>query len=160
MSTQTISDLPGPSGVPLLGNVLQFKPTELPTVLEKWADEYGSVFRFRIGTRNVVVVSAPDAVRQALKERPKNFRRMKQVEAVLEEMKTHGVFSAEGDSWKIQRKLMLPVFSPRPLQAAYPKFRIMAERLKQRWLDSTGPVDVLAGGFGISGGQPLGLNAA
>ena len=37
--------LPGPHGLPLLGNLLQLKATQLPTILERWADRYGPPIR-------------------------------------------------------------------------------------------------------------------
>jgi cytochrome P450 len=64
-----ISDLPGPRGVPLLGNALQIDSASLHLTAEKWSRTYGEVFRFRIGPRQLVVLSNPDGLRLRLRSR-------------------------------------------------------------------------------------------
>jgi nitrite reductase/ring-hydroxylating ferredoxin subunit len=44
----TMSDLPGPKGVPLLGNVLDLDLANLPLVLEGWCRQFGPVYRFEM----------------------------------------------------------------------------------------------------------------
>ena len=70
-----ISDLPGPRGLPLLGNALQIETSRLHLVAEEWSRAYGDYFRFRIGPRQIVVLSNPETIAQALRDRPDGFRR-------------------------------------------------------------------------------------
>jgi len=56
-SGRPLTTLPGPRGLPLLGNLLQLKATQLPTILEHWADRYGPLYTFRLGRKPVVVVA-------------------------------------------------------------------------------------------------------
>src|SRR5262249_14051046 len=56
----TLTTLPGPRGWPLVGNLFQLKVTQLPTILEQWADIYGPLYTFRLGRKPVVVLAAPD----------------------------------------------------------------------------------------------------
>jgi hypothetical protein len=44
--------LPGPRGLPFLGNTRQ-----LHRVLSRWADEFGSVYVFRIANKPVLTIS-------------------------------------------------------------------------------------------------------
>ncbi len=44
-----IADLPGPSGLPLLGNLLQVDRDRIHQDVERWAREHGPLFRFAFG---------------------------------------------------------------------------------------------------------------
>ena len=46
-----IADLPGPAGLPGLGNALQLRPERLHLMIERWGRRYGPVFRFAMGPR-------------------------------------------------------------------------------------------------------------
>src|SRR5829696_7702539 len=46
-----IGDLPGPAGLPGVGNALQLRPERLHLMIEKWGRRYGPVFRFSMGPR-------------------------------------------------------------------------------------------------------------
>jgi cytochrome P450 len=72
-------------------------------------------------------------IRQVLEERPDNYRRISQLAPVLEELGTHGLFSAEGDAWRRQRKLVMPAFSKRQLKEVHPSITRFTERLLAHW---------------------------
>ena len=99
----TLSDLPGPKGLPLLGNLLQLNFKQLHRILERWCDEFGTLYAFKLGLRPVVVVADPELIQHILRNRPKLYRRLGTIEPVTKEMGINGVFSAEGDDWKRQR---------------------------------------------------------
>src|SRR5215468_3910978 len=61
-SGRPLTTLPGPRGLPLLGNLLQLKATHLPTILEHWADRYGPLYTFRLGRKPVVAVAEPTLI--------------------------------------------------------------------------------------------------
>ena len=141
-----VSDLPGPSGLPLLGNFLQLDLARLHAILEGWADRYGPLYRYRMGPRSVVVVSDPKLSQQVLRQRPETFRRLSNVEPVFAEMGVAGVFSAEGDAWRRQRRLAMEALSHRHLEGFYPTLRRVAERLCRRWqraADAGAPIAIL-----------------
>ena len=128
-----ISDLPGPRGLPLLGNSLSLDPNRLHLVLERWASEYGPAYLVRLGRLPIVVVSDPEVTQPLFRERPDTYRRVSVVEAVFEEMRIHGLFSAEGPAWRPQRRLAMEALSQRNLRAFYPMLARTAERLHARW---------------------------
>jgi cytochrome P450 len=125
--------LPGPRGLPLIGNAHQIKLSRLHTTLEDWAKSYGPFYRVRLGPRSAVVVSDSALAHHVLQERPENYRRLSAIEEVLEELGSNGVFSAEGARWKRQRKLIMPAFSMRQLRALYPGIAADTERLRRIW---------------------------
>jgi len=53
------------------------------------------------------------------------------------------VFSAEGQSWRVQRRLSMEALSHRHLKTFYPTLRTIAERLRQRWTSAAERGDVL-----------------
>jgi cytochrome P450/nitrite reductase/ring-hydroxylating ferredoxin subunit len=144
-TTRSLRDLPGPSSLPLIGNLFQLDRARLHEVLEQWAIEYGPIYRYRFGVRPVVVVSDHRLSEQILRARPDAFRRMSTVEPVFSEMGVAGVFSAEGAAWRPQRRLAMEALSPRHLRGFYPVLRTVVSRLRARWQrasQSATPVDV------------------
>ena len=102
-SRRTLKNLPGPDGLPILGNILQLDLQRLHSILEQWAGTYGSLYKFRIARKNVVAVSDANLINEVLRKRPAAYRRLESIAPVLNEMGINGVFSAEGDQWLRQR---------------------------------------------------------
>ncbi|QRX81417.1 cytochrome P450 [Glaciimonas sp. PAMC28666] len=72
---QTIEDIPGPRGLPVLSNLLQLKPSLTYRLLCDWADHYGSIYAFRIASRRNVTISDATLIDDFLRDRPEKFRR-------------------------------------------------------------------------------------
>ena len=140
---RSLSDLPGPKSLPLVGNLLQLDVNKLHKVLEHWADLYGSLYRMQFGRRRVVVVSDPDLVNDALRNRPEGYRRLGVIERVQKEMGIGGVFSAEGDLWRKQRALVNQALHPKNIRQFYNSLIVITEKLKNR-LDRYSEEDVIA----------------
>ncbi|MGR8979614.1 MAG: cytochrome P450 [Gammaproteobacteria bacterium] len=141
----SISRLPGPKGIPILGNLLQIDLRRLHSILEAWADNYGAVYKFRLTNKTVVAVSDPELIHTILRDRPQTYRRAGSLERVARELGTHGVFSAEGDQWLRQRHLTMQAFRQENLRRFFPSLHKITERLQNRWhkaADSGQPVDV------------------
>ena len=146
VAKRTLDDLPGPRGLPFLGNIHQLDLTKLHLILERWAAEYGPVYLFRKGSARAVVLSDPKWCDQVLQARPETFTRDSGIAPVASEMGFEGVFSAEGDAWRQQRRLAMSALAQRHLRGLYPKLQTVATRLKKRWerlADAGAPVDVV-----------------
>src|SRR5687768_5626049 len=128
-----ISDLPGPRGLPLLGNALQIDSASLHLTAENWSRTYGEVFRFRIGPRQLVVLSNPETIATALRERPDGFRRTTRMSRIAKEMGFNGVFTASGDAWRRQRPMVMAGFDPGRIKAYFPALVKVTERFERRW---------------------------
>jgi cytochrome P450 len=63
---------PGPKGLPIIGNVLQFQRDPL-TFMRKTQQQYGRMARLRLGNETVVAFFRPEHVRYFLMEHPRNF---------------------------------------------------------------------------------------
>ncbi|ELR64269.1 Cytochrome P450 [Photobacterium marinum] len=134
---RTLEDLPQPKGWPLLGNFPQINNTKLHQILEQWSREFGDTFKFSIAGKEYVVISDPAAVKDLLRRRPKSINRTSNLEKVFKELGIHGVLSANGESWKRQRKLIMPAFSKKSLTSFFPLLEQTTSRLQQRLIKRT-----------------------
>ena len=132
-ATRSLDDLPGPNGWPLVGNMHQLDATKVHLVLEEWASRYGSIYQFRMGSKRVVATTDPALIEQTLRARPEVFRRSSRMDVVLSEIGIRGVFNAEGEAWRPQRKLSVAALAQRNLRQLYPSIRMVSERMKRRW---------------------------
>lgn len=63
-----LDSIPGPKGnYPLIGVGFQLPP-KAPATFRKWAEEYGDIFKLRVGWYNWVVINSPEAVREILEK--------------------------------------------------------------------------------------------
>jgi cytochrome P450/nitrite reductase/ring-hydroxylating ferredoxin subunit len=128
-----IDDLPGPRGLPLLGNALDLDLPRLHAQAEAWAAEYGPLYTIRVGRLRTVVVADPELSQPIFRARPETWRRTRKLEQVFIELGVAGVFSAEGTAWRSQRRLAMEALSHRHLRGFYPTLHLVADRLRRRW---------------------------
>jgi cytochrome P450 len=136
-AVRPMSQLPGPRGWPLLGNLPQMKPSRVHRVVEDWSRRHGGLFRVRFGRTPVLVVADHETVAAVLRDRPDGFRRPLVTARVADEMNGHpGLFLAEGGVWRDQRRMVMAAFAPHAIKAYFPQLRTVALRLRQRWQDA------------------------
>jgi cytochrome P450 len=128
-----VAQLPGPTAWPLVGHLLHFDEARVHLQLEDWSRAYGPLYRLRFLRTDVVVLSETDLVAQAFRARPGTWRRFGSIETVAREAGVHGLFSAEGDDWVRQRRLVLRAFDPGHLRRFLPRLDTVIERLRMRW---------------------------
>lgn len=141
-----IADLPGPKGRPLTGSVRDINERPFHQVLEGWAREFGPLYRFRIVRKQFLVTSELELITRLLRDRPDAIRRSSRSADMLEEVGTRGLFTAEGDEWRRQRKLVMRALTPEVIHNFFPTLTSLTERLRKRWDDAIAagkPVDVL-----------------
>jgi len=140
MVLREISDLPGPRGLPLIGNAHQLlRVSRLHERGEQWARRYGPIVRVDIGRRRLVGISDPDEIHRILRERPDSFRRWRAQEIVIREMDgmgPAGVFIAEGEEWKRQRRLVIGALNTNHLHRYFEVIRTSTERLHRRLMSA------------------------
>lgn len=131
--TRTIADLPGPKGLPYVGNALQAAGRQLHLTLAKWIREFGPIFRLNVFGRTLVVVSDQASVNSLLRDRPEGFRRMRNLKVAMGELNIKGVITAEGDEWRKQRKLVMGGLSVEVVRNFFPTMVAKTERTLHRW---------------------------
>ena len=129
-----IADLPGPRGLPLLGNLTQIDRTRIHASVEQWSQEFGPFFRFSLGRRQFLAVADHEAIGSLLRDRPDGYRRTSRLSEVWNEMgMPSGVFGAEGDSWQRQRRMVMAGFDPKHVKDYFPSLLKVTQRLRGRW---------------------------
>ncbi len=141
-----LQDLPGPRPLPLLGNMHQIKTSQFHLGMARWAQEYGTAYQIHIAGKRCMVLSDPAYYAALLRDRPDGFRRSSNVERIVEEGGVRGLFTAGGDDWRKQRKLVMRAFTPEVVRRFFPQLQSMTERLRQHWLGKAQrgePIDLL-----------------
>jgi cytochrome P450 len=129
-----IDQLPGPRGLPLLGNMLQIEPARFHRQLEQWCRELGPLFQLRAAGRRMLVVGDHALVATILRDRPDGFRRTVKLEQIgLEMGLPQGLFGANGDAWRSQRRMVMAGFDPSHVKGYFPSLLKVAQRLGGRW---------------------------
>jgi cytochrome P450 len=137
MSADTIAALPGPRGLPLIGNAHQLiRTSRLHLTVERWARRYGPIFSADVGPRSFVAIADAEAINEILRDRPDGFRRWRDQRQVIEEMNGSGVFIAEGDDWRRQRRLIVTSLNTHRLHHYFDIVRVSTERLRRRLLEA------------------------
>jgi cytochrome P450 len=128
-----IRDLPGPRGLPLLGNALQIERERLHQQVEQWAREYGETYRFRIASREFVVISNPGTVAAVLRDRPDGFQRGAKLNTAARSLGFNGLFTINGDEWRRHRPMVLRGLDPTHIKAFHPTLVKVTQRFERRW---------------------------
>ncbi|WP_343730818.1 cytochrome P450 [Duganella sp.] len=141
-----IADLPGPKARPLFGNIREIRAQPFHLVMENWAREHGPLYRFRIMRKQMLATSDRDLIAALLRDRPDVIRRSTRSAEMLNEVGTRGLFTAEGDDWRRQRKLVMRALTPEVIHNFFPTLAAMTDRLRLRWeraIAAGKPVDLL-----------------
>jgi len=131
--TRRYADLPGPPGLPLLGNLHQVRPQRFHQQLEAWQRTYGDTYRLRMAHRRYLVVADPAAIAAALRDRPFVITRTQRLEANAVEMGFEGIIAASGQAWQRQRPMIMAAFAPGNIRAYFPTLVRVTHRLHGRW---------------------------
>ncbi|NJR80018.1 cytochrome P450 [Sphingomonas corticis] len=111
-----------------------------------WPDE---AFDIAWRTRRVLghtvhLVSEPDAIGRVLLDNKANYERPALVRRLLRGGLGDGLFNAEGESWREQRRIVAPTFSPAAVAGfAKPIAHVVQEQVA-RWPAGTRPMDMAA----------------
>jgi cytochrome P450 len=94
---------------------------------------------------HVVLVSEPRAIERVLLDNAGNYHKDALQRRVLSAGLGHGLLSAEGEQWRVQRRTVAPVFARRTIMDFAPQMMAAAEALVARWRGRDGAtIDVAA----------------
>jgi len=98
----------GPSGYPLLGNLLEFKQDALGFLLNA-ARQHGDIVQLQLGPETVFLLAHPDFVREVFLDRDALFTKGGRWET-LKMLLGDGMLTSEGEAWKRKRRIVEPAF--------------------------------------------------
>lgn len=93
---------------------------------------------FRVGIARGVMVNDPDAIRRILVTDAENFPKDGNQLAILKPLLGNGLLTAEGQTWRRNRKLAAPIFQHSSVRDFAPLFVRATERSARRLLKQTG----------------------
>ncbi|XP_004559451.1 cytochrome P450 2K1 [Maylandia zebra] len=97
---------PGPTPLPLFGNLLQLNRQPLHIALYELSKKYGPVFTVHLGPKKTVVLAGYKTIKQALLN--VDAFSDKEILPIISDLKlTHGIVFASGDSWREMRHFAL-----------------------------------------------------
>nr|GMC47487.1 cytochrome P450 83B1-like [Ipomoea batatas] len=108
------SSLPGPPGLPIIGNLHQFDSAKPHVFLWKLSKKYGPLMRMKLGSREVVVISSARMAKEALKIHDLVFS--SRPSFIAQQRLSHNgldiAFAPYGEYWREIRKIsVLHLFS-------------------------------------------------
>lgn len=127
-----LDQLPTPPTRSILGHVHYLKQGNVHRQMLEWKNQLGEIYRLRVGIKQALVVTEPELIREILKQRPQLFRRITNIESVFDEAGMNGVFSAEGENWQYQRRMIERAFLPANLKHFHTSMQHITEAFRDR----------------------------
>ena len=147
-ASRSLDDIPGPKGVPLLGNMFEIKQATMIQDLMKLAREWGPIFKLTTPTGPIYVAYGLEMVDDLCDDA--RFDKLVGL-SQREFRKTHksaGLFTADTDDplWKSAHDILLPSFSTWAMKGYLDPMIDIAEQLCLKWerLNPDEPIDVTA----------------
>ncbi|CAJ0965273.1 unnamed protein product, partial [Ranitomeya imitator] len=96
---------PGPTPLPIMGNLLQLSKGDIVKSLLNLSEKYGEVFTIYLGSRPVIVVTGYKAVKEVLLDRGDDFLARGNVASFDSVYKNYGIaFTSDMERWKTLRR--------------------------------------------------------
>jgi cytochrome P450 len=122
---------PGPSSLPLVGNVLDIRAAgDIVAYFDRLWKTHGDTFRFKLFGTESLVVAHPEALKQVLSTRRQRYVKGKIYDSARDVL-GRGLVTLEGDAWKTRRALAQPAFHRQSLA----KLTAIMARSGARFLD-------------------------
>ncbi|KAL2014367.1 hypothetical protein VTN00DRAFT_1892 [Thermoascus crustaceus] len=135
MDSSKYTPIPGPWGVPLLGNIYDLDKDQPSHSLGRLADTYGPIFRLNTLGRVRVFVSSHELVDELCDEE----RFAKKVSGGLGEIRNgvhDGLFTAHypgEENWAIAHRILVPAFGPLSIREMFDEMYDIASQLVMKW---------------------------
>ena len=127
-----------PGSLPFVGNFHQVGRIEnLANQMTEWANEYGKergAFHVNLAGVNYLVACREDMAMEIMNQRPYKIIRNDNLTAAARGVGADGVFSAEGETWKSDRRMIAPVLNKQHVEMYLDSIKTVASRLVGKWI--------------------------
>lgn len=123
---------PGPRGLPLLGNLLDFA-RDILTFLTRTAREYGDIALIRITGKTIYLINDPKNVEFVLTHTNGTDFEKTPSDAVSQVLLGNGLLTNLGEPWLRQRRMMQPVFHRQRIAGYGTTMAELTERMLENW---------------------------
>ncbi|GME41916.1 hypothetical protein GTA08_BOTSDO08492 [Neofusicoccum parvum] len=133
-STSGLVPIPGPSALPIVGNIFDIDDDVPMQSVVKLAEEYRPIFKLELGGEEQIFVTSVALLNEICDE--KRFRKV--ITGGLLKLRSgvnDGLFTAhDGEhSWDIAHRILLPVFGPTKIRDMFPQMKEVADQLCLKW---------------------------
>ncbi|KIW01166.1 uncharacterized protein PV09_07451 [Verruconis gallopava] len=98
---------PGPPTVPVLGNIHLMPDVDIHGQFRKWAMKYGPIYSLMLGTKSMIVLSGPEAIKDLLDKRSAYYSsRPEMYLARLLSGDSRMVLMEYGEMWRTTRRIV------------------------------------------------------
>ncbi|XP_063771254.1 cytochrome P450 2C5-like [Pseudophryne corroboree] len=98
---------PGPTPLPIIGNMHIMDMNRPYETLHQLSEKYGSVYSVQLGEEKMVILTGYETVKDALVNHADEFSGRPRVPLFHEITKGHGVIFSNNESWKVMRRFTL-----------------------------------------------------
>ncbi|KAK2670434.1 Cytochrome P450 [Fusarium oxysporum f. sp. vasinfectum] len=126
--------IPGPEGLPVLGNLLDIDLHDSLTSLIQMGQKYAPVFALDIGGKRKVIICSRDLLDELCDE----TRFHKLVTGGVQKLRPlggDGLFTAQHGNrdWEIAHRILVPLFGPLKIRDMFPDMQDVSEQLCLKW---------------------------
>lgn len=133
MSNSTSSvTLPGPSPLPLLGNILDFRGGDMLERHLELVETYGDIVHLKLGPLPAFILADPEHVHHVLVKNQKNYDKGLGYDG-LRLFLGQGLVTSERELWRRQRRLMQPKFTPKATLNFTEMMSEVTNKMLNRW---------------------------
>jgi cytochrome P450 len=133
-TTKNSHQAPGPKGLPVIGNTLQFTRDQLGFCTGA-ARDYGDVARFRVAVDDWYLLSNPKDIHDVCVTRAKLFHKPRISRQIWDLFLGKGVLVTDGDFWKQQHNMVKPGFHRRRIESYGESMAALASDMVDGWKD-------------------------
>ncbi|MFG2720235.1 cytochrome P450 [Streptomyces sp. NPDC048416] len=138
-STLPLNPVPGPRGVPPLGNLLAFGKDPLK-FLTRLRDEFGDAVTWSLGPRRSLFISHPRHIKELLAAREDTYEIL-EIGWAFKQITGKSVILSKGGDWRRKRSLVQPTVRPRQVRSYAAAMVDSAGAAADGWRDG-GRIDV------------------
>ncbi|GME45262.1 hypothetical protein M431DRAFT_81893 [Neofusicoccum parvum] len=136
MATQTeeLMEIPGPAGLPIVGNLWNIDLDSPLSSLIRICREYGPICQITVGGNKKLLVGS-HAILDELCDEKRFHKAVTGGVGKLRHLTEDGLFTAYHDqhTWGIAHRILMPVFGPMKIREMFPEMKDVAVQLCLKW---------------------------